>query len=175
MKRTAKDLTTLGLLLALASAISYIESILPIPLPLGVKPGLAGIVVMYTLLTRPKQDAWLLTLLKSGCVFLTRGITAGMLSLGGGLIALGVMLLCHRLGSSLLTMSISGAIAHNLAQLLIAALLLQSAYIGYYLPVLLLAGLIAGSFTGGLLSILLSRLKQSEQTDTSMKNGRNES
>ena len=167
MKRTAKDITTLGLLLALACAISYIESVLPIPLPLGVKPGLASIVVMYP------RDALLLTLLKSGFVFLTRGVTAGILSASGGLLALGVMLFCHKLNSSLLTISISGAAAHNLAQLIAAALLLQNINLTYYLPVLLIAAVISGGVTGGCLAALLPRLRAA-QNGTLRKKGKEE-
>ncbi|MBQ8906382.1 MAG: Gx transporter family protein [Ruminococcus sp.] len=173
MKRTAKDITTLGLLLALACAISYIESVLPIPLPLGVKPGLASIVVMYTLIEHNPRDALLLTLLKSGFVFLTRGVTAGILSASGGLLALGVMLFCHKLNSSLLTISISGAAAHNLAQLIAAALLLQNINLTYYLPVLLIAAVISGGVTGGCLAALLPRLRAA-QNGTLRKKGKEE-
>lgn len=163
MKRTAKDITTLGLLFALAAAISYIESVLPIPLPLGVKPGLASVIVMYALIERNAKEAMLLTWLKSGFVFLTRGITAGALSLSGGLLSLGVMILCKRCKSSLLTMSISGAAAHNLAQLTAAAVLLQNTNLGYYLPVLLIAGILSGCVTGGCFAALLPRLKKARQ------------
>lgn len=173
MKRTAKDITTLGLLLALASAISYIESVLPIPLPLGVKPGLASIVVMYTLIERNPRDALALTILKSGFVFLTRGVTAGILSMSGGMLALGAMLLCHRLNSSLLTMSISGAVSHNLAQLLAAAILLQNTNLTYYLPVLLIAAVISGCVTGGCLAALLPRLR-TVHSGTLRKKGKEE-
>ena len=122
MKNT-RYLTTMGLLLALACGISFLETLLP--LPLGVKPGLSSIVVMYVLLFMDARSAWLLTVLKSGFVFLTRGVTAGIMSLSGGIASLCVMLLLLRLLlCSTLLMSISGAISHNLGQLLAAMLLL---------------------------------------------------
>ena len=96
MKNT-RYLTTMGLLLALACGISFLETLLPLPLPLGVKPGLSSIVVMYVLLFLDAPSAWLLTALKSGFVFLTRGVTAGIMSLSGGIVSLCVMLLLLRL------------------------------------------------------------------------------
>lgn len=139
----------MGLLLALACGISFLETLLPLPLPLGVKPGLSSIVVMYVLLFLDAPSAWLLTALKSGFVFLNRGVTAGIMSLSGGIVSLCVMLLLLRLlHCSTLLMSISGAISHNLGQLLAAMLLLQTPAPGFQLPVLLLAGLIAGTGTG---------------------------
>ena len=148
MKNT-RYLTTMGLLLALACGISFLETLLPLPLPLGVKPGLSSIVVMYVLLFLDAPSAWLLTVLKSGFVFLNRGVTAGIMSLSGGIVSLCVMLLLLRLlHCSTLLMSISGAISHNLGQLLVAMLLLQTPAPGFQLPVLLLAGWIAGTGTG---------------------------
>lgn len=148
MKNT-RYLTTMGLLLALACGISFLETLLPLPLPLGVKPGLSSIVVMYVLLFLDAPSAWLLTALKSGFVFLNRGVTAGIMSLSGGIVSLCVMLLLLRLlHCSTLLMSISGAISHNLGQLLAAMLLLQTPAPGFQLPVLLFAGWIAGTGTG---------------------------
>ena len=59
-----------------------------------------------------------------------------------------VVLLLRLLHCSTLLMSISGAISHNLGQLLAAMLLLQTPAPGFQLPVLLLAGWIAGPGTG---------------------------
>lgn len=53
-------------------------------LPPGVKPGLANIVVMYALFFLGRGQALTLVLLKSFFAMLTRGPSAGALSLAGG-------------------------------------------------------------------------------------------
>lgn len=170
-RHPARRLALMGMLLAIASAISFAESCIPLPLPLGVKPGLASIVVMYALLHLDTRAAWTLTLLKSGFVLLTRGATAGLLSLGGGVCALLVMLLLVRLlKSSMLLMSVGGGIAHNLGQLCISMLLMQTTAVAYYLPVLILAGGIAGAGTGTCLRLLIPVLTGSRHPKQIPKN-----
>lgn len=158
MKQT-RYIARMGILLALACAVSFLETTLPLPLPLGVKPGLASIVVMFALLRLDAKSAWALTILKSVFVLLTRGVTAGLLSLSGGVLSLCAMLLLLRvLHSSLLLMSTAGGIAHNLGQLCASVYLLQNAAAFYTLPILLLAGCIAGIATGICLRLFLQAL-----------------
>lgn len=153
-----KKIALLGLLFALACALSFVESmLLPwLGLPPGVKIGLANIVVMFAMLTIGKESALFLTILKSAFAFLTRGAAAGLLSLGGGLLAYFVMLLfCRRAKKpSLFLLSTGSAIAHNLGQLLVLKLMMCSAYALYYLPVLLVSGLAMGSLTAYCLKLL---------------------
>ena len=84
-----------GMLFALAMVLAWLESLLApvLGLPPGVKPGLANVVVMYALFFASPWQALLLVLLKAGFGLLTRGGVAGLLSLAGGLLSLGVMLL----------------------------------------------------------------------------------
>ena len=44
--------------------------------------------------------------------------------------------------------SVGGAIAHNIGQIIIAMILFQTTSVLYYLPVLILSGVITGVFTG---------------------------
>ena len=76
----------LGMLFALAMALSFLESTLTPVLGLmpAIKIGLSNIVVMYALLMLGRRPAFLLVLLKAGFAFLVRGATAGFLSLCGG-------------------------------------------------------------------------------------------
>ena len=82
-----------GLLFALAMALSFMESAITPLLGLipGVKIGLANIVVMYALFFMGFPQALTLTVLKAFFVALTRGVTAGLLSLSGGLVSVLVM------------------------------------------------------------------------------------
>lgn len=83
----------MGLLFALSVVLSFLEGTLTplLGLPPGVKLGLANVVVMYALFFLGRGSAFTLVLLKSFFVLLTRGAMAGALSLGGGLLSLGVM------------------------------------------------------------------------------------
>lgn len=149
---------------ALMSALSFLEGLLTpwLGLPPGVKIGLANIVVMYALLCLGKGSALTLTVLKSMFVFFTRGATAGALSLGGGILAFLAMALLYgpKRKVSLFILSVMSAIAHNLGQLLILRLLMRSVYALYYLPILLVSGLVMGSLTVCCLRAMLPALKR---------------
>ena len=137
-----------GLLFALAMALSFIEGTLVIPgLAPGMKLGLANIVVMYALFFMGARQALYLDLLKALFVFLVSGWTAGFLSLCGGLLSLLVMwVLYYKLPfrPTWFILSVCGALAHNIGQLLGAGLILSSAMSLYYAPVMLVLGLIPG-------------------------------
>ena len=90
----ARETAWTGMLFALAIALSYLESLVSPLLGLmpAIKLGLSNIVVMYALLFLRTRTALLLVVLKALFAFLTRGATAGFLSLCGGALSLGVML-----------------------------------------------------------------------------------
>ncbi len=146
-----------GILLALAAAFSFLESLLP--LPGGIRIGLSGLITMYAILYLRVSDAVGITVLKSVFAAMTRGITAGLLSAGGGMLSLIGMLLLWHMGSSLLLMSSLGGCLHNLGQWLCASLLLQSDALYWYLPVLTAAGICSGVLTACLFHILLPKLR----------------
>ncbi|MCD7842881.1 MAG: Gx transporter family protein, partial [Lachnospiraceae bacterium] len=56
--------------------------------------------------------------------------------------------------------SICGGMAHNIAQLIVAVFLVENLNLFYYLPVLLLSGLVTGLVIGLLSSGILKRLPQ---------------
>ena len=146
----ARETAWTGMLFALAIALSYLESLVSPLLGLmpAIKLGLSNVVVMYALLFLRTRTALLLVVLKALFAFLTRGATAGFLSLCGGGLSLVVMLvLLH-----LYIFCAGAALAHNLGQLAGAAVLLSSAMALGYAPVLLAAGLAVGG-----ISCLLSR------------------
>ena len=151
-----------GLLFALAMALSFMEGTLTIPglLP-GMKLGLANIVVMYALFFMGPRQALVLDVLKALFVFLVSGFTAGLLSLCGGLLSLLVMwVLYYKLPfqPTWFILSVCGALAHNIGQLLGAGLILSSAMSLYYAPVMLVLGLIMGALTSLTLKAILPAL-----------------
>ena len=153
-------LATMGVLLALVIVLVIFENMLtPAPgLPPGVRLGLSNVVIMYALLIRSKQEACLLLCLKSLFVFIARGGTAGLFSISGGLLGMFVMiilLLILRERVSYLMLSVTGAVAHNVGQLIIVALMLDTNVVFGYLPILVLSGTIMGMITGTLLRVTI--------------------
>ena len=151
-----------GLLFALAMALSFIEGTLVIPglLP-GMKLGLANIVVMYALFFMGPQQALVLDVLKALFVFLVSGFTAGFLSLCGGLLSLAVMWVLYYLlpvRPTWFILSVCGALAHNVGQLLGAGVIISSSLSLYYAPVMLVLGLVMGALTSVTLRALLPAL-----------------
>ena len=153
----------MGVMLALAAALSALESHICAAMPFGIRIGLANIIVMFTLMVRDARSAFCLVILKSLFVFLTRGMVAGIMSLcGGGLSFALICLLYKRTSVSVLMMSVLGGIMHNCAQLGAAYLLYRMPGLVNYLPLLAASGLGAGIATGSLLALLL-------RTDAAMK------
>ncbi len=139
-----------GLLVALAFIFSYVESLLPaVGIP-GVKMGLANLVVVVTLYALCPRDALAIACLRIVLAGFTFGSPASMLySLAGGLVSFGAMVLLKRSGRfSMLGVSVAGGVCHNMAQLAVAAAVLRTAPLVWYLPVLLVSGVLTGLLIG---------------------------
>ena len=151
-----------GLLIALAFVFSYIESLIPFSVGIpGVKLGLGNLVSIITLYTLGWQAAAAVSLVR---VILT-GFTFGSMSmmmygLAGAALSLLVMILSRHFDLLDITgVSIAGGVAHNIGQIAVAAMVLESGAIFYYLPVLLLSGSIAGAVIGFLGGLIVKRLQ----------------
>ena len=149
----ASKVSLMGLLFALAMAFSYLESMLVIPglLP-GTRLGLSNLVTMYSLFFLGKRAGYTMAVMKAVFVVLTRGFVAGMLSLSGGIFSVTAIVLVDFLSKHSLhyiTLSVIGAIFHNTGQLILARYL-TSVFLYYYIPVLLVTGLVVGIITGKL-------------------------
>lgn len=161
----SKRVAWMGLLFALAVALSAMEGMLPpvIPVP-GIKLGLSNLVTMYCLFLLGSRQALLVAALKSLSVLLTRGWTASLLSLWGGLASVLVMVCLLRLSgrrAGIGPVSIAGAIFHNVGQLAAAAVLLNlGAVLRYYLPILIAAGAGMGLLTSMLFRLILPFLRK---------------
>ena len=155
-----KQLTTGAILAALALALSYVEGMFPLPVPLpGFKLGLANIVTLFALYTlgAPSALAILLVRVLLGAVF-AGNASALLYSLLGGFAAMAVMIALSRArGLSVYGVSIGGAAAHNIGQVAAAMLTLGNAAPTAYLPVLLVVAVFSGALTGLICSLLLGR------------------
>ena len=159
-----KRLALCAVLIALAMALSYTERFIPlqmvIPLP-GVKLGLANIVTLIALYVMGSKAAF--AILIPRCVFgavFGGGITGLAFSLTGGILAMVTMIVAKKSPVfSVYGVSILGAAAHNIGQILAAMVLMNSVYIGAYLPYLLVVALFTGFATGAAGAGVLRALK----------------
>lgn len=159
------ELTRLALLFSVALVLMFVETIIPpIPaMPPGIKLGLSNIVVMYTLFFLGNKQAFILLVLKSFFVFLTRGIFAFSMSLAGGFFSIIIMILILSLKKVHITYimtSVIASVAHNIGQLCMASIILANVQAFYYAPVLLLSGIFMGIITGTILKITLPAMKR---------------
>ncbi len=144
-------LTKMGLLLALSLIFSYIEFIIPFNFTVpGMKLGLANLAVVLTLYLFGERDAFLIDVLRvilSGFLF---GNLAGILfSLAGAVLSFAAMVVARKLKIfSICGVSICGGIFHNIGQIIIAMFVVKTMGIIYYLPVLLITGVITGALIG---------------------------
>ncbi len=164
-KNKSKKVATFGILFALSITLSYIEALFPLfPIfPPGFKLGFSNIVTMYTLYFVGFVPALALAVLKSMFQLLLRGVVAGTLSFVGGIMSVAVMgLFIYRLKKysfSIMFVSIFGAVSHNLGQLVASAFIIKTYTVMYYLPVILIFGIIMGFLMGVVLSSTLKVLK----------------
>ena len=152
----------MAILSALMISLSALEELFLPLMPLGTKPGFANIPVMLVLAEYGLLPALLLSLFKALFALVTRGVLAFCMSLAGGLAATLLMWLLFRFAKGrvgLVTVSVLGALSHNMAQLA-ASLLFFGAYALYYAPVMMLLALPAGAVTGIVLYAVLALLKK---------------
>ena len=144
-----KRLTFCALLTAIALTIFMVEAQIPpiVPVP-GVKLGLANIVTVYAMFALGPADALMILLSRIFLGALFAGGSTFLYSLAGGLLCYLCMLLLRKL----LT------IFHNIGQIGVAIAIAKTPQLIMYLPILLLTGVIAGTFTGFAAQFLVNRL-----------------
>ena len=154
----AKKVALWGILGALAVTVSFLEGLFDISfLPPGAQPGLSNIVTVFSIFVGGFPAAVYITLIKALLAFVTRGATAFLLSLAGGLAsatATVLLLKMRRCPFSIIGISVIGAIIHNMSQLICASVLAKTPSLIYYAPVLLGFALISGAVTGFCLKAL---------------------
>ncbi len=162
-----RKMVQLSFLIAVAITLHIFETVLPFlntfPIP-GVKLGLANIITLLTLVLWSYREALGVVLLRSLLASLLAGtfLTTGFyLSFAGALGSSIIMSVAYFFGGnhlSIIGISICGAVAHNLSQLLVAAVLVHQLGVFMYLPYLLLFALPTGYFNGLVLTYLLRHL-----------------
>lgn len=161
--KPAKTIALAGVLTTLGLALSYLESLIPLPVGIpGVKLGLANLVVLIALNQLGTKTALVVSLLRIALASLLFGTAvSAAYALSGGLLSFLIMWALLRSGKfSTAGVSLAGGAAHNLGQLAAAAVVLGTVRVVAYLPALLLCGVTAGALNGVCAAAVLHRLPQ---------------
>lgn len=166
-KNKVRRLALCSLLTTLALVLSLVEKMIPlgfiVPIP-GIKLGLANVVTLFALTTLARREAIAILVCRVTLGALFAGSITGLaFSLLGGLLALAVMaVLLPGEGAlySLRGVSIAGAAAHNIGQILAAMLVLGTTDVMGYLPLLLVCAIPLGLLTGIVCQTVLAHIKK---------------
>ena len=165
-KFDARRISTLALLTCIGLIVSIIENMFPPPIPLapGAKLGLGNAAALIALIVLGVPDAYIVAILK--CVLgalISGNVSALMYSVPSAMISMSVEVLLYKLlfgKMSVPMISLIGAIVFNAVQLVVA-ILVTGVNLITLLPWLMLAGFLAGAFTGFLAYAIIIRLPYS--------------
>ena len=160
-KVSARSLTISALLAAAALMLSYVEFLVPVNLGLpGIKTGFANICVVLALYYLGPRYALAINIVRIAlCAMLFGSLSSGLYALCGGMVSLAAMILLKKTEVFSITgVSMAGGAFHNLAQAALACAAASTAKMFLYLPVLLIAGMIAGIFNGVVANLVLRKL-----------------
>ena len=158
-----RKISYMALTTALCMVLSFVESQIPafVAVP-GVKVGLANIAVIFALYRMGWKEAAAVSLIRVVLVSLLFGNFAALFySLAGAVLSLAGMCLLKKTGKfTEIIVSVAGGVLHNIGQIAMASILLETDVLRYYLPLLLLSGTIAGVVVGVSSAILIRRIPQ---------------
>lgn len=151
----------MALCIAIAMILSYVETLIPplVAIP-GVKMGLPNIVIVFVLYRLGVRDAAAVSLVRVLLVSVLFGnIMSLWYSIAGAALSLAAMLLIkHFKTFSITGVSVIGAVMHNAGQIIVAVLVTETVQIGYYMPVLIITGTLAGIVIGVAGAVMVKRL-----------------
>lgn len=159
---TTKTTAYLGMFVALAFIFSYLEAIIPFSMGIpGIKLGLANIIVLIVIYVFGTKEAFLTSMVRIILVAFTFSNTFTMIySLSGGFLSWIVMGMLKKTDKfSIVGVSVAGGVAHNIGQLIVAAILIQTTSLIYYFPILIIGGVITGIIIGILSNRVMLVLK----------------
>lgn len=158
-----RKIAYLGVFLALALILSYVESLIPFYFGIpGVKLGLTNLIVVVMLYCTGTKEAFgvsVARILLAG--FLFGNLFSILYSLAGGVLSFIVMCLLKKTGRfHVISVSVTGGISHNIGQLIVAAFVVETYDIFYYMPFLLIAGVATGFVIGMLAQEFILRFEK---------------
>lgn len=162
-----KEIAMCGLFVAVALIFSYVESLLPLPMPVpGFKLGFSNIAIISVLYLYGVKEAFFVNVTRivlAAILFGHGNVQQFFFSLAGGMASLGIMALLKRFDKfSVIGVSAVGGVVHNIAQVIIAILILSSVAIGYLLPVFIVIGVVTGVICGVAVKAFLRHVSRAE-------------
>lgn len=149
-RQKTQRVALMGLMLSLMLILGFVESRLPVPGLPGVKLGLSNGVLLFALYLLDIPSAILLMVLKillSG--FLFGNPSSMMYAAAGGVVSLtGMILLSRSSQFSPVVVSMAGGLLHNVGQVGLAMIILQTPGLLFYMAILMLIGMVTGLATG---------------------------
>ena len=157
-----KKIATSALMIALAMILSFVESQIPsfFPIP-GIKLGLANIAVIFAFYRLSIKDAIVVSLIRVVVVSTLFGTSLTLAySLSGAVLSLLIMVLLKKSDRiSIVGVSVAGGISHNIGQIIMAIILMHNSVISYYLPFLIISGIVTGVVIGLVSAKIVERVK----------------
>ena len=146
----SKKVAFYGVFASLAVTIAFLERFIPVPTLPGAKLGLANVVVLMVLYTYNARSALPVAVLRIVVVGLLFGsITSMAYSISGGLLSFVIMIVAKKIGIfGVVGVSVLGGVAHNVAQIAVAAAVVGDIRLFYNLPWLILIGAATGVLVG---------------------------
>lgn len=160
---STKKIALCGVLTALAMIFSYIESVIPVPIPVpGIKLGVANIAVITILYVLGVKEAIVINLLRIVLTSLLFGnVNSFLFSISGAALSLTIMIIMKKLDFfSCIGVSVCGGVMHNIGQIIAAVFIMGSEAIVFYLPVLIVSGVFTGVVIGVVSGIVAKRVRK---------------
>ena len=158
IREKTRRIAILGVISAFAAILSYIESIISLSIFIpGVKLGLANLAVVIVMYIFGNKEAFYVNVVRIIVVgLLFTNMFSILFSIAGALISLSVMVLLKKINIfSPVGVSVAGGVAHNVGQLIVASIIIESYSVINYLPVLMFAGIICGLIVGFIAVIVI--------------------
>lgn len=160
---STKKIALCGVLTALAMIFSYIESVIPVPIPVpGIKLGVANIAVITILYVLGVKEAIVINLLRIVLTSLLFGnVNSFLFSISGATLSLTIMIIMKKLDFfSCIGVSVCGGVMHNIGQIIAAVFIMGSEAIVFYLPVLIVSGVFTGVVIGVVSGIVAKHVRK---------------
>lgn len=156
-----KKIAFCGLILALALIAGYVESMVPVAVAIpGIKLGAANSVILILLYMVGVKEAYFVNISRVVLAgFLFGSMSSILYSLSGAVLSMLLMTLLKKTDRfSISGVSMAGGVFHNVGQLMMAAWVLETTAVWYYLPVLIISGSITGLLIGFLTGEICKRI-----------------
>lgn len=157
----SKKIAVTALFTSFGIVLSYIETFIPVIGIPGVKLGLANLVILIALYLLSAREALCINFIRILLVgFMFANVFSIIYSLAGAVFSFISMVLVKKMKFSMVTVGIFGGVFHNIGQILVACFVVETYSVFYYVPILMVSGIITGAVIGVLSAIIESRMRK---------------